>query len=54
MKVKNGTMVSIRYRIMNSKKEVIENLMNGSAISYLHGGLYITRFRSRIGRIKCR
>jgi len=41
MKVKNGTVVFIRYRMKNSKGEVLENKMNGPAISYLHGGGYI-------------
>lgn len=41
MKVRDKTVVFIRYRIKNSKGEVLENIIDGSAINYLHGGGYI-------------
>ena len=37
MQVAKNTVVSIRYIMRNSKAEVLENNMNGAAITYLHG-----------------
>ena len=34
-------MVSMRYRMKNSKGAVLENIMDAPAITYLHGGGYI-------------
>ncbi len=37
MKVANKSVISIRYRMKNSKGEILEDIMDGSPISYLHG-----------------
>ncbi|MCL4640547.1 MAG: hypothetical protein M5Z89_16235 [Olivibacter sp.] len=37
MKIKRNTVVSLRYRMSNSKGEILEDLMNGPAIEYLYG-----------------
>lgn len=37
MRVQKNCVVHLRYRMQNSKGEVLENIMNGPAIIYLHG-----------------
>lgn len=37
MQVKKNTVVSIRYRMRNSKGEVLEDTMESRPIAYLHG-----------------
>jgi len=37
MRVQEQCVVSLRYCMLNSKGEVLENLMNGPPITYLHG-----------------
>jgi FKBP-type peptidyl-prolyl cis-trans isomerase SlyD len=37
MKIKEKTIVSIRYKIKNNRGEEIENTMAGPAVKYLHG-----------------
>lgn len=37
MKVKKNTVVSIRYRMRNSKGEMLEDTMESKSIAYLHG-----------------
>lgn len=37
MKVKDKTVVSIRYKIENSKGEILEDNLDGLPINYLHG-----------------
>ncbi|MEH6308979.1 hypothetical protein RYH73_25235 [Olivibacter sp. CPCC 100613] len=37
LKIEKNRVVSLRYRMVNSRGEVIEDLMNGPAISYRYG-----------------
>ncbi|WP_449439056.1 hypothetical protein [Pedobacter steynii] len=37
MTVEEKTVVSIRYKMENSKREVLEDILDGLPISYLHG-----------------
>lgn len=37
MKVQEQCVVSLRYCLRNGKGEVVENIMNGPAITYVHG-----------------
>ncbi len=37
MQVTPKTIVSIRYRMKNSRGEVLENIMESAPVSYLHG-----------------
>ena len=37
MQVKNNTVVSVRYRMKNSKGEILEDIMESLPIAYLHG-----------------
>lgn len=37
MKIKRNTVVSLRYRMSNSKEEILEDMMNGPAIVYFYG-----------------
>jgi FKBP-type peptidyl-prolyl cis-trans isomerase SlyD len=37
MKVACNTVVSMRYKMQNSKGEVLENILDGSSVEYLHG-----------------
>jgi len=37
MKIEDKTVVSIRYKMENSKGEILEDNLNGLPISYLHG-----------------
>lgn len=37
MKVQEKTVVSIRYKMENSKGEILEDILDGLPISYLHG-----------------
>ena len=37
MKVSESAIVSLRFKLMNSKNEILENTMEGPAIQYLHG-----------------
>jgi FKBP-type peptidyl-prolyl cis-trans isomerase SlyD len=38
MKVSNKSVVSLRYRMINSKGLILENTLEGPSIEYLHGG----------------
>lgn len=37
MQIANNTLVSIRYSMKNSRGEVLENILEGAPVSYLHG-----------------
>jgi FKBP-type peptidyl-prolyl cis-trans isomerase SlyD len=37
MKVEDGTVVSIRFEMINNKGEVLESILDCSPINYLHG-----------------
>lgn len=37
MKVEDKTVVSIRYKMQNSKGEILEDNLNGLPVNYLHG-----------------
>jgi FKBP-type peptidyl-prolyl cis-trans isomerase SlyD len=41
MKITNNSVVSIRYIMMNSAGEIIENTMNDNPVNYLHGSAAI-------------
>lgn len=37
MKIEDKTVVSIRYKMENSKGEILEDILDGLPINYLHG-----------------
>jgi len=37
MKITNNAIVSIRYKMHNSKGEVLEDMLDGSPVEYMHG-----------------
>lgn len=37
MKIEDRTVVSIRYKMENSKGEILEDILDGLPINYLHG-----------------
>lgn len=38
MEIQDKTVVSLRFRMKNSKGEVLEDILDGPPINYLHGG----------------
>lgn len=37
MEVQNSTVVSIRYKMINNKGEIIDDTFHGEGVSYVHG-----------------
>jgi len=37
MKITNNAIVTIRYKMHNSKGEVLEDMLEGSPVEYMHG-----------------
>lgn len=58
MEVRDNRVIAIRYKMKNSKGEVLENIMDGPPISYLHGSgnilppLEINLFELAVGDTK--